>query len=83
MGLIQFTSLMIASFATIPNPNVIAVVLMFLSLSGAFIDVVMDAMMVIEAKKNPEQGSQELLSLAWMVAGVAAIVGGIAGAVIL
>ena len=48
---------MIASFATIPNPNVIAVVLMFLSLSGAFIDVVMDAMMVIEAKKNPEQGS--------------------------
>lgn len=44
---------MIASLLAIENPNVFAVVLMFMSLSGAFIDVIMDALMVIEAKKNP------------------------------
>jgi hypothetical protein len=34
-----------------------AAVLMVMAFSGAFIDVVMDALMVIEAKKYPTQGS--------------------------
>lgn len=57
MGLLQFVSLMIAGFATIPDPNVMAAVLSLMALSGAYIDVIMDALMVIEAKKFPVQGS--------------------------
>lgn len=53
MGLMQFISLTVAALVPIPNPNVMAVVLSFMGLSGAFIDVVMDAIMVIEAKKYP------------------------------
>lgn len=34
-----------------------AIVLMTMSFSGAFIDVIMDALMVIESKKNPKSGS--------------------------
>jgi hypothetical protein len=34
-----------------------AIILMTMSLSGAFIDVIMDALMVIEAKKFPKTGS--------------------------
>ena len=57
MGLIQFVSLTIAAFAPIEDANVMAIILMTMSLSGAFIDVIMDALMVIEAKKFPKTGS--------------------------
>jgi hypothetical protein len=40
-------------------------------------------MMVIQAKKYPETGSQELLSFSWMVGGFAAMIGGVTAACIL
>ena len=49
--------MMIATFVNIENPNAMACVLMVMTFSGAFIDVIMDALMVIEAKKFPVQGS--------------------------
>jgi phosphatidylglycerophosphate synthase len=60
-----------------------AMLLSLMSFSGAFIDVVVDALMVIEAKKFPVQGSQELLSWAWIVAGVSALVSGVFAACVL
>lgn len=83
MGLLQFISLTLVSYLTIPVAEYAALLLATMSFSGAFIDVIMDALMVIQAKKFPDVGSQELLSLAWMVAGVAAIFGGITAAFIL
>jgi len=83
MGLIQFISLTIAATIPIEDANYMAIILMTMSFSGAFIDVIMDALMVIESKKNPATGSQELLSLAWMIGGVAAIIGGITAAFVL
>lgn len=83
MGLIQFFSLQTAAWLPIENANNMAIVLMTMSFSGAFIDVIMDALMVIESKKNPKSGSQELLSLAWMIGGIAAIIGGVTGAFVL
>jgi len=41
----------------IENAYTIAWFLAMMSLSGAFIDVVMEAMMVIEAKRYPSTGS--------------------------
>ena len=43
-------------------------------------DVIADALMVMQAKRDPEQGSQDLQSLAWMITGIAAISGGIVSA---
>lgn len=83
MGLIQFLSLSFAALARITNPNKMALLLMLMAFSGAFIDVVMDALMVIEAKKYPHRGSQDLLSWSWCVAGLAALVSGISAAFIL
>ena len=57
MGLLQFSSLLIAATVTIETANAMACVLMALAVSGAFLDVIMDALMVIEAKKFPIQGS--------------------------
>jgi len=44
---------MIAALFPIESPNVMALILMIMAFSGAFIDVIMDALMVIEAKKFP------------------------------
>ncbi len=57
MGLIQFLSMTAAATIDFTNPNVCALVLSLMSFSGAFIDVIMEAMMVIEAKKYPATGS--------------------------
>lgn len=54
MGILQFVSLTIAALVKIHNPNVMAIVLSFMAFSGAFIDVIADALMVIEAKKYPK-----------------------------
>jgi hypothetical protein len=51
MGLLQFVSMMIK------NISLLTFILTLMSFSGAYIDVVMDAIMVIEAKKNPVTGS--------------------------
>jgi hypothetical protein len=49
--------MMIAALAPIENISLLTFILTLMSFSGAYIDVVMDAIMVIEAKKNPVTGS--------------------------
>jgi len=41
----------------IDTPEYAALLLALMSFSGAFIDVIMDALMVIQAKLNPKGGS--------------------------
>ena len=53
---------------------------MCVSVSGAFADVIADALMVIQARRDKAQGSQDLQSLAWMVTGFGAVVGGLVAA---
>ena len=50
------------------------------SVSGAFMDVIVDALMVMQARKDPDFGSQELQSYSWSMHGVAGIFGGLFGA---
>ena len=47
MGLLQFISLTLVSYLTIPVAEYAALLLATMSFSGAFIDVIMDALMVI------------------------------------
>ena len=60
MGLLQFVALMVCAFAKISNPYILCGFLSLTQVSGAFMDVIVDAMMVIQAKRDPLNGSQEL-----------------------
>ena len=80
MGLLQFVALMICAFAQIKSPYILCVFLCLKEASGAFMDVIVDAMMVIQAKRDPLNGSQELQSLSQGFSGMAAIFGGLTAA---
>ena len=50
------------------------------SIAGAFMDVIVDALSVMQAKRDPKMGTQELQSFSWTLNGVASIFGGFSGA---
>jgi hypothetical protein len=45
---------------------IIAILLTIVSLSMAFAAVVTDAILVVQSRKDPELGSQDLLTLMWL-----------------
>lgn len=51
---------------------------MSVNFSSAMMDVVVDSMMVIQAKKDPLNGSEKLQGYSWTVRGI----GGISGSII-
>lgn len=62
-----------------PNDPVVVVLLLGIaSLSMAFSNVVVDAILVVQSRKDGELGSQDLLSIAWFFQGL----GGVTGAII-
>jgi len=62
MGLIQFVCMMMCSFIRSESPAFVATLFIILNTANAFMDVVIDALMVIQAKKYPLDGSQQLIS---------------------
>lgn len=48
---------------------------MFNSLGGAFMDVVVDGLMVINSRSDAAKGSEDLQSWSWMFYGIGGIVG--------
>jgi MFS family permease len=63
MGLIQFTGLIIAATTAPKDPLVFTALLCMASLATAFINVVSDAIMVIQARKDKAFGSQDFVAL--------------------
>ena len=54
--------------------------LLFLaSLSGAYLDVLVDALMVIQSRQDAEEGSEQLQSLSWGAMGFGGMVGSLLG----
>ena len=49
------------------------------SLSGAYLDVIVDALMVIQSRKDTEDGSEQLQSLSWGALGAGGIFGSLFG----
>ena len=43
-------------------------------------DVIVDAIMVMQAKRDPKKGSQELQSFSWLVSGISMVIVGSIGA---
>ena len=81
MGLIEFISLISIYVFEIKHGFSVAMLLCATSLCLAFINVVVDAIMCIQARKDPEHGSQDLMSIAWMAQGIGGVAGCILGGV--
>lgn len=75
MGFAQFVSLLSVYAFEISNGLAVAMLLSITSMCIAFINVVVDAIVCVQARRDPEHGSQDLMSLAWIANGI----GGVAG----
>ena len=64
--LLAVTSAM-ATFMEFSSPLTVCILLAISSASTAGMDVIVDALMVMQAKRDPENGSQELLSVGMML----------------
>ena len=53
----------------------VAILLSIAALSEAFVNVVADAIMCVQARKDPEHGSQNLISYSWMATALGGLLG--------
>jgi MFS family permease len=76
-GLMQFTFLIPLIPAYIESEYVIAGFLTIYAMSVAFNDSIIDALMVMQSRRDPERGSEELNSYSWLWLAFGGIVGSI------
>lgn len=60
MGMMQFGSLFALYFFEISDPKYLTICNFLRLLSGAFLDVIVDALMVVYSKQDEDDGSEEL-----------------------
>ena len=60
MGFLQFASLAFLFLAQTQNELTISVMCFLANLSGAFLDVIVDALMVVQSRKDKDDGSEML-----------------------
>lgn len=82
MGFLQFVALIMA-FGLHKATNLgVAVCLCLAALSEAFVNTVCEAMMCIQARKDPIHGSQDLISFSWLATGIGGLLGSLIGGII-
>lgn len=79
MGALQFISLALIFVLEPQDPNLITFLLFCSSLTGAYLDVIVDAMMVTYSRIDEEDGSEQLQSLSWISLGAGGIFGSLFG----
>ena len=79
-GCLQFLTLFVLSFDLFSSPLFITVMLFFNALSSAFVDVVVDALMVTQSRVDPDHGSDELQGLSWCMLSIGGIIGSLLSA---
>lgn len=82
MGIIQFLALISIYFLHETNGLVISGFLTVAAMTEAFVNVVSDAVMCVQARRDPEHGSQDLISYSWFMTGIGGILGSVLGGVI-
>jgi MFS family permease len=82
MGCIQFLALFALYSFQFDDPLVVAIMMAFASGSEAFVNVVSDAIMVIQSRKDKDFGSQDFVTLMYLSTGTGGIFGCIAGGLI-
>ena len=75
MGVLQFVSLMTVAMIPGLDPAAIMGLTVVYSMGGAFTEVVCQGLMVVECRKDPESGSEELQTFAWVMYGVGGTIG--------
>ena len=59
----------------------VAILLAVAAMSEAFVNVVADAIMCVQARKDPEFGSQNLISYSWMATALGGLLGCVTAAI--
>ena len=82
MAFLQFLSMVVLGLTETNDLSESAATwMLFMSnLSIAFSDVIVDSLMVIQARKFPEDGSEDLTSFSWTCSAVGGFLGSIAAA---
>jgi hypothetical protein len=75
MGMFQSLSMLTLFLFKIKSPGLVCLLATMQNLGGAFMDVVVDGMMVINSKSDPTGGSEDLQSYSWMFYGLGGITG--------
>lgn len=79
-GLLQFATLMMLCLRVADDEITITAMLFISSLSTAFTDVVIDACMVAQSRKDPKHGSEDLQSYSWTLLSIGGILGSLLAA---
>jgi len=79
-GLIQTVLLMVTALVYIESIQVFVALIHIVQVAGCFMDVIVDSLMVMQARRDPQLGSQELQAFSWQITGGAAVVGGLTAA---
>ena len=75
MGIVQFLALMSLFIFEPQDPLAVAITLAIASLSEAFVNVVSDAIMVIQSRLDKKFGSQDFVSLLYLSTGTGGVIG--------
>jgi MFS family permease len=75
MGIVQFLTLFALYAFEFEDPLVVAILLALASGSEAFTNVVSDAIMVIQSRKDPKFGSQDFITLMYLSTGTGGAIG--------
>lgn len=80
MGAFQFVGLFSIYYFEISDLKYLIFCNFLSRLSGAFLDVIVDALMVVHSKQDMEDGSEQLQSLSWGAMGVGGMFSSVVGA---
>lgn len=78
MGLVQGISLS-AVFFPLENPNFFVFFIFMTSFAGAVMDVVVDGLMVVQQRRDPISGSEDLQTFSWAMVGLGGVLGSLFG----
>ena len=79
MGLMQCAAALCIALIPFETAEPVAILGTLIFLAGAFMDVVVDGLMVQQQRLDPAKGSEDLQSLSWAMYGVGGVVGSGAG----
>lgn len=82
MGMLQFSTAWTIAMVSFTDPMYVCVLGFFMNLASAFMDVVVDGLMVMQARQDQINGSQDLQTFSWQLLGLGGIIGGVAGGLI-
>jgi len=79
LSLLQAVSALFITLFPLPNVGSFVAALITISFCSAVMDVVVDGLMVIQARKDPTNGSEDLQAYSWGLVSLGGVIGGSCG----